>query len=376
MSTFNPSRANARIAWKYFDIWLFGGVIILNLYGVLMIRSAVSGVTAWESYPQTQIMWMVIGLGFAFFFTLVDYRYLATMHWYIYIGLLLLLIYLLVSGQECNFTRRCISVGSRFAFQPSEFGRVFILISLSQIIVTRRKYMARFSNTILTLLYMLIPASLVFLQPDFGMSILFVSIWFVINWLAGLRISHFVILFVLGILSLLVLYPNLQPYQQERFATFINPQNADEEDLYNIVQSEISVGSGGLFGKGYFQGTQSQLGYLRVQHTDFIFSVIVEEMGLFFGALPILFLEGFILWRILKISLSTHDLVGTLISSGVAFILFFQMFVNVGMNLQLVPVTGLTLPFVSYGGSSLLTLYIGIGIVQSVSLRQRKQAFG
>ena len=365
-----------RINWKYFDLWLLASVIILTVYGVLMINSAVTGVTEWENYPQIQLQWMVIGLVLLLTVTLIDYRYLSTIHWYIYIGLLALLIYLLISGQECNNTRRCISLTSRFAIQPSEFGRIFITITLSKFIVNRRKYMHRFSNTILTLIYIAIPAGLIFLQPDFGMSILFVSIWFVISWLFSLSLSHFFALLVIGIMSSLFIYPNLQPYQQERFSTFISPQNADDEDLFNIIQSEISVGTGGFFGKGYMEGTQSQLGFLRVQHTDFIFSVIVEEMGLIFGAAIVLFLEGFIIWRIIRISLRSQDLVGKLICGGVAYILFFQVFVNVGMNLRLLPVTGLTLPFVSYGGSSLVTLYLSIGVVQSVSLRQNKQEFG
>ena len=165
-------------------------------------------------------------------------------------------------------------------------------------------------------------------------------------------------------------------YQQERITTFVNPEEADEDDIFNIEQAQISIGSGGWWGKGYLNGTQSQLGFLRVQHTDFIFSVVTEEMGLLFGSLVVLLLMGFILWRILRVAALTPDPAGKFICVGIATVIFFQTAVNIGMNVRVVPVTGLTLPFVSYGGSSLTTLFIAIGIVQSVLMRHRKQEFG
>jgi rod shape determining protein RodA len=156
---------------------------------------------------------------------------------------------------------------------------------------------------------------------------------------------------------------------------FVNP-DAVPEQAFNIDQALISIGSGGWWGKGYLQGTQSQLGFLRVQHTDFIFSVITEEMGLIFGSMVVLGLMGFILLRILRVASITPDPAGRFLCAGIAAVLFFQTFVSVGMNLRLLPVTGLTFPFVSYGGSSLITLFMGIGIVQSVLMRHRKQEFG
>ncbi|NJN55028.1 MAG: FtsW/RodA/SpoVE family cell cycle protein [Anaerolineae bacterium] len=201
-------------------------------------------------------------------------------------------------------------------------------------------------------------------------------LWFVMIWAAGLPLSHFLLLAVIGVMGLTAVFPFLQDYQKERITTFISPENADEEDIFNIDQAQISIGSGGPFGKGYLNGTQSQLGFLRVQHTDFIFSVLTEEMGLIFGSLVVLALMVFILWRILRIAFITPDPAGKLICVGIATILFFQTTVSVGMNVRLLPVTGLTLPFVSYGGSSLTTLFIAIGIAQSVLMRHRKQEFG
>lgn len=365
-----------RIRWRNYDPWLMLAVIILTCYGILMIQSAVTGVPAWVRFPMIQLRWMIIGLTISFIISLIDYRIFLSLHWYIYVGLIVVLIYLLLSGQECNNTRRCIQITSTVAIQPSEFGRVFLVITLSQILVNRKDLIHKFSNTILLIIYTLIPALLIFLQPDLGMSILFLSIWFMLSWISSLPVSHFLTLFVVGLFSFIFLFPSLETYQQERLLTFLNPSEADDDDRFNIVQSEISIGTGGLFGKGYMQGTQSQLGFLRVQHTDFIFSVIVEEMGLIFGAFVVIFLEGFIIWRILRISLQCVDLAGKLICSGIAYILFFQTFVNIGMNVQVFPVTGLTLPFVSYGGSSIITLYMALGFVQSVALRKNKQEFG
>jgi rod shape determining protein RodA len=236
--------------------------------------------------------------------------------------------------------------------------------------------MHRFTNTIASVIYIGVPVALIFVEPNLGMSILFIVCWFVMFWLAGLPLSHFAILAFIGIVGFTAVFPFLQDYQKERITTFVNPENANEDDIFNVDQAQISIGSGGLFGKGYLNGTQSQLGFLRVQHTDFIFSVLTEEMGLLFGSLIVMLLMGFIIWRILRVAMITPDPAGKYICVGIAAILFFQSVVSVGMNVRLLPVTGLTLPFVSYGGSSLTTLFIAIGIVQSVLMRHRKQEFG
>jgi rod shape determining protein RodA len=208
------------------------------------------------------------------------------------------------------------------------------------------------------------------------MSILFMFVWFIMIWAAGLPVTHFAMLGIAGIVAIALVYPSLAEYQQDRITTFLNPAEAGEDDIFNIEQAEISVGSGGLWGKGYMQGTQSQLGFLRVQHTDFIFSMITEEMGLVFGSLVVIGLLGFILLRILRAAALSTDFAGKLICLGIAAILFFQTVVSIGMNVRILPVTGLTLPFVSYGGSSLVTLFLAIGIVESVLMRQRKQEYG
>ena len=235
--------------------------------------------------------------------------------------------------------------------------------------------MNRFSNTHSRGVYLAVPIVLIFLQPDLGMSILFSFMWLIMLIMAGLPLAHFVILGLGGAVGLAVVLPYLEPYQRARLLIFVDPAS-DPDQQFNINQALISIGSGGWFGKGYFQGTQSQLGFLRVQHTDFIFSMLTEEMGFIFGSLFVIGLIGFILVRILRAARLTPDPAGKLICVGIAAFLFFQTVVSVGMNVRVVPVTGLTLPFVSYGGSALVTLFFSIGVVESIVMRHRKQEFG
>lgn len=360
--------------WRHFDVWLATAVILLTLYGVLMIRSAITGAPAFVGYEQRQIIFALVGFVAMLVIASVDYRILTSAHWYIYSGIVLLLLAVLVIGTVNNAANRWIPLGP-LEFQPSELGRVLIAVTLGKFLASRQDKLHRFSNTLLTLVYMGLPVALIFVQPDLGMTILFMVIWFMMIMVAGMPLSHFLTLLVVGLIAGIVLFPSLAEYQRDRITIFLDPE-ADPEQARNIEQALVSIGSGSWWGKGYFNGTQSQLGFLRVQHTDFIFSMLTEEMGFFFGSLVVLGLMTFILLRILRVASITPDPAGRYLCVGIAAILFFQTTVSVGMNVRLLPVTGLTLPFVSYGGSALVTLYIGIGIVQSVLMRHRKQEFG
>ncbi len=362
--------------WRYFDVWLLAAVLLLTAYGILMIRSAVTGAPAFQGYPQQQLIWAGLGIAILLATAAIDYRILTSGHWYIYLVLIGLLVAVAVTGQANNDARRWIQITPSFQIQPSEFGRIFITISFAQFLANRRHIIGRFSNTLMSLAYFAVPVVLIFIQPNLGMTILFLFIWFIMIWLAGLPLSHFLALGLIGIISLTAVFPLMADYQRDRITTFLNPEEANEDDVFNVDQAEISIGSGGLWGKGYFQGTQSQLGFLRAQHTDFIFSVITEEMGLILGSVVVLGLMGVILLRILRAAALSPDPAGKLICAGIAAILFFQTAVNVGMNVRVLPIAGLTLPFVSYGGSSLITLFLAIGVVESVLMRQRKQEFG
>ena len=362
--------------WRFFDVWLLAAVLLLTGYGILMIRSAITGAPAFAGYPQQQLIWGILGLVILLVTAAIDYRVLTSAHWWIYAGLVGLLVLVIVTGQVNNDARRWIQITPSFQIQPSEFGRIFIAITFAQFLANRRQIIDRFGNTLVTLAYFAIPVGLIFIQPNLGMTILFMFLWFIMIWVAGLPMRHFLMLGVIGLVVGLAVFPFLADYQKGRITTFLNPEEASSDDVFNIDQAEISIGSGGLFGKGYLEGTQSQLGFLRAQHTDFIFSVVTEEMGLLFGSVVVLGLMGFILLRILRAASLSPDPAGKLICAGIAAILFFQTAVNVGMNVRVLPVTGLTLPFVSYGGSSLITLFLAIGVVESVLMRQKKQEFG
>lgn len=361
-------------AWRHFDLWLTAAVLLLTTYGILIIKSAVTGAPAYEDYPQRQITFAIGGVVAMIVLAGIDYRILTAAHWVVYGTIVLSLVFVVVAGAINNDARRWISLGF-IEIQPAEFGRVFLTVTFGHFLARRRHQLGRFSNTLIALAYVGLPVALVFIQPNLGMSILFMVIWFVMIWMAGLPLSHFLALGVVGLAGFVLILPNLADYQLDRLRVFLNPE-ALPEQAFNIDQSLISIGSGGWFGKGYLQGTQSQLGFLRVQHTDFIFAVLTEEMGLVFGSLFVMGLLGFILWRILKTAALTPDPAGRFICVGIAGLLFFQTVVSVGMNVRVLPVTGLTLPFVSYGGSSLVTLFMAIGLVQSVRMRHRKQEFG
>lgn len=360
--------------WRYFDVYLAAAVILLTGYGVLMIRSAITGEPNFVGFEIRQIVFGLVGVVIMVVIAAVDYRYLTSIHWYIYTMLIVLLLLVLILGVTNNAAQRWIPLGP-IQLQPSELGRVFLTLSFAQFLAGRERQMGDFRNTLITLAYFGFPMILIFIQPDLGMTILYTVIWFVIMVMAGLPLSHFLVLAGVGTAGLIAVLPFLEPYQLNRITTFIDPAS-DPDQAFNVDQAVISIGSGGWWGKGYFNGTQSQLGFLRVQHTDFIFSMITEEMGFFLGAAFVLVLLGFILFRILRAAALTPDPAGRYICIGIAGFLFFQTTVSVGMNLRLLPVTGLTLPFVSYGGSSLVTLFIAIGVVQSVLMRHRKQEFG
>jgi len=355
--------------WRRFDFILFGAVVLLVIYGVLMIRSATMGAIDTDLINRVprQIQYAIVGFAVLLIMTAIDYRLLGALYQWIYAFVLLFLGLVTFFGLVgAAGAQRWLDVG--IAIQPSEISKVLLVIALGQYLSNHYTRFDQLKTVLGSLLYIGIPALLVFLQPSLGVTIVIMTTWAVMAWAAGLRVKH-ILLFALVVLLLLpVLWTNMEDYQRQRIINFINPE-ADPSGQYNINQALISIGSGDLLGKGYAQGTQTQLRFLRVRHTDFIFSVIAEELG-FVGAVAALGLIGVVLWRILRVARVATDPFGSLLCYGVANLIFFQTFVSVGMNLNLLPVTGLTLPFISSGGSSLLTLLLGIGLVESVYVRR------
>jgi rod shape determining protein RodA len=372
LATGAPTRTNASTLWRNFDFTLMGAVFLLIIIGILFIRSATLDAVDTDLIGRvdSQITYTFIGVFVVATLASIDYRLLGVLQPYIYLFLLGALALVAVVGQIGDAgAQRWLDVG--IPVQPSEIGKMLMILALGQHLANQYEKLDRFLTVIISIIYVGLPAMLIFLQPNLGNVIAFMVIWLSMIWGAGLRLKHLAILGIIGVMMLPVLWVNMQDYQRDRILTFLNPESEENRaSQFNRDQALISIGSGGLTGKGYTNGDQTQGRFLRVRHTDFIFSVIAEEAG-FIGATGMIVLMGVVIWRILDIGNMARDELGSLICYGVAGIITFQATVSVGMNLSILPVTGLTLPFVSSGGSSLLTLLFGIGLVQSVALRNK-----
>ena len=360
--------------WRRFDFILFGAVIILVVFGIMMIDSATQDAIDDDiiSRVPDQINYALVGCVIVLVIATIDYRLLGGVTPWLYAGMVILLVITRFFGVEgAGGATRWLNVGIRI--QPSEIGKIILIITLSQYISERYLRLDKLSTVFRTALHVAIPSALIFLQPDLGTTIVFLFIWAVIIWSAGLRLRH-IAMFLLAVAVILpIVFPLLPLYQRARVETFLNPDEGSDA-FYNINQALISIGSGGLLGKGYYVGTQNTGRFLRVRHTDFIFSVIAHEFGMA-GGIAVLGMFALVLARILKGAREASDPLGSMICYGVAAMIFFQTTVSIGMNLRLMPVTGLTLPFVSSGGTSLLFTMVGIGLVQSVIMRRRRLNF-
>lgn len=357
--------------WRNFDFPMLGAAIILIVFGVLMIRSATTGAVDPDLINRVpdQIRFFIMGLFVVFGLAAFDYRILGGISTWLYLfmmGILLAVFFFGVEGD--GGAKSWLNIGIRI--QPAEIAKIILIITLAHFLSVRYKAMKSLRTVIASLIHIGPPTALVFIQPDLGTTIVFGVIWLSLIWAAGLSLKHIGLFVLIAVVAAPLVWSQMLPYQRQRILTFVDPQS-DPDAYYNIDQSLISVGSGGMLGKGYSNGTQTQGRFLRVRHTDFIFSVIAEEFG-FIGGVVVLGTILFIIMRVLRAARLAADGFGSLICYGIATIIFFQTFTAVGMNLGLIPVTGLTLPFVSSGGTSLLTLLAGIGITQSVMMRRRR----
>ena len=361
--------------WRRFDYVLFVITGVLVVFGILMIRSATMDAVSADliSRVPDQIQYAVIGVVLMFVLAFIDYRMLGSLHVWLYLLLVVMLILVLTVGTVGDAgARRWLNLG--ILIQPSELGKIIIIITLGQFLTQRYQQMDRLTTVIGSLIHISIPVLLIFLQPDLGTTIVFVVLWATLIWAAGLRMQHIALFLLVSLLATPFVWSQMEPYQQQRITQFVAPEEDDTQgSTYNIRQASISIGSGGLVGKGYANGSQSQLRFLRVRHTDFIFSVIAEEFG-FVGGVGVMVLIGAVIMRILHGARTAVDPLGSMICYGVASMIFFQTVVSVGMNLGMLPVTGLTLPFISSGGTSLLATLAGIGMAQSVIVRRKRLA--
>jgi len=313
---------------------------------------------------------LVIGLALIYLLDCLTLRYTDTLHNPVYVLVLGILVVIFVIGQVSGGAQRWLGAG---AIQPSELSKILIIIVLAKFLSDSEDRLDRIGTVLTSLGIVGVPMALIYLQPDLGTALTMIAIWTAMIWMAGMRFRHMAILVASGLAALPLVWMNLEDYMKDRLLLFVNPAG-DPDSYFNVHQALVSIGSGGWVGKGLTKGSQSQLHFLRVRHTDFIFAVTAEELG-FLGAVAMIGLLFFLLWRILRIAERSRDTFGRLLAAGVGGLVLFQSVINIGMNLGLMPVTGIPLPFVSYGGSSFLTLMLGIGLVESVAMRHKKLEF-
>jgi rod shape determining protein RodA len=356
--------------WRNFDFWLFGAVLFLSIFGVVMIRSAVAGNENLAGYAKKQAEFLIVGVLLVFLITLVDYRYWKSLSKIMYGFTIVLLIFILVLGSTSFGAQRWLNVG--FAtVQPAEVAKIVLILVLAEFFEKTDKDDKNLKWVVKSLLLVGGIVIWILLQPNLSTSILIFVLWFSMIWISGLPVKYIMAFGVSGIGLFAAAFPLLQTYQQQRILNFLFPDSsATHGNAYNVQQAIVSIGSGGLFGQGYGHGTQVQLRFLQVRQTDYIFSAMANEFG-FVGTIIVILLLVFVIVRCVRAARLASDIYGSMIAYGFATLIFFQTIVNIGVNLNVIPVTGLTLPFISYGGTSLVSLLIGIGLIESVVSRRK-----
>lgn len=346
-----------------FDWLILILVLAIALIGLLAVKS-----TAPASFWQ-QFVWFILGLALFFLFSQINYQTYKRASWYFYLGSVIFLLITFIFGQVTRGAVRWIQIGS-FNLQPSELVKPFLILFFASFFAEDKK--DSFKKILKSLLFLFLPVVLIFLQPDLGSSLVVVFIWLGMVLAKGIKAKW--LLFGGGFLAVFLplAWHFLKGYQKQRIYTFLNPERDPLGSGFNVIQSMIAVGSGKIFGRGLGRGTQSQLRFLPERHTDFIFASLAEEIG-FIGVMVLLGLFFFLLWRILILARNTTDHFAYFICLGVFSLLFIQIFINIGMNLGILPITGITLPLISYGGSSLISTMICLGIVSSLSRFKEKQ---
>ncbi len=350
-----------------FDWILLISVFALVGFGVLMIYSASVGDSDKTNYVLRQGIYFAFGLCLLLLVSSVGYTLFQSISYWLYIGLVIILVITFIVGLETRGSVRWIDFGF-FTLQASEIAKPILILFLSRFLVTHSPRKIR--NTATSLVLTLIPTGLTFLQPDLGSAFVLGMIWLVLVYLAGLSWKHLLLMVLAVAILLPVGYSSLRDYQKERLTTFLDPYEDPLGSGYNIVQSIIAVGSGQFFGLGFGRGTQSHLNFLPEQKTDFIFATTAEELG-FAGIATILTLFIILIYRIVVIANRSKSRSGQLVCYGSATVVAVQLFVNAGMNMGIVPVTGITLPFISFGGSSLISMLVLIGLVQAVEIENK-----
>ena len=357
---------------KDFDKALLTITFIICIGGLFILHSAtqVKSLPFVESYVFRQISWIALATVLLLLMINISYQKFIDVSCALYAINVILLALVLILGRERLGAQRWFTMGD-FAFQPSEFIKISFILVLASILGSKRVDLEYARGLILPLILLVMPFTLVVVQPDLGTALLLIPIFFAMMYVGGARVKHLVILVLLGLAAMPFFWHFLRDYQKQRLLVFLNPNVDPLGAGYTIIQSKIAVGSGGLIGKGWLAGTQNQLNFLPERHTDFIFSVIGEEWGLF-GALILILLFFLIVRRSLDIACFTNDMYGKLVAVGIITLLTLQVVINIAMTIGFMPVVGIPLPLVSYGGSSMFTSFIAIALLLNIGMRRSR----
>ncbi len=372
---------------KFIDKYFLLLIAMIFAFGLIALSSASSGITSDAYfYLKKQAFFMFLGAVIAGFIVRFDYTQLEKYSIYLYGLSLLILIIVLVFGTAVRGTTGWIGFGGLPPIQPAEFTKILLIIAFAGFLSRRQGELNTLAQLLGCFFYMGVPFILIMLQPDLGTALVYIVITIVMMFVAGAnpRLLTWLILGLILFIALVLflhfqfhMWLPLDDYQIKRLTVFVDPYQDGQGGRgagWNTIQSLVAIGSGGFTGTGLYNGTQVQLNFLPERHTDFIYAVIGEELG-FLGAVFLILLYGFLLLRAVLISLNARELDGTLIITGITAMWLFHIFENIGMCIGLMPITGIPLPFLSYGGSSMLTNMIGVGLILSVNIRGKKIVF-
>ncbi|GEA16412.1 MAG: rod shape determining protein RodA [Moorella sp. (in: firmicutes)] len=375
-----------RRLWRNLDYYFVGSIITLLLISLAVLSSAAANVaTDPYYYVKKQLIWIFVGLAGLTAVLLIDYGQLKRYQYPLYILNLILLSAVFFIGHEAKGAQRWINLGP-FLLQPSEFAKTITVITLACFLDKRRGKLNRWQDLIVPFAYVAVPMLLILKQPDLGTALVLLAILFGMLYIGGANPRLLLLISGGGLLLVgLALYAHfhfglplpLQDYQLRRLVVVLNPYNDGQGGTgagYHVIQSQIAIGSGGWWGVGFRQGSQVQLNFLPEHHTDFIFSVVGEELG-FVRTVGILALYFLLLYRMIRIAAQAKDMFGALLVGGVVSMFTFHILVNVGMTIGIMPVTGIPLPLFSYGGSAMLANMLALGLVLNVNLRRQKILF-
>jgi rod shape determining protein RodA len=368
-------RTNLAAAWRHLDVFLVLTTVMISCFGLVMIYSATQhrlkalGINP-RYYLERQAIYVVIGIGVLSLCAAIDYRRFLDFSPMLYAGTVLILLGVLSPlGSRSKGAQAWFQV-STYQFEPSEVAKVALVVCVAAYCSSQRGELSG-RRLLLVLGLGAIPFGLIYVQPNLGTSLILIATVLAVLLIAGARPRHLAVLSLLGIIGIVAVLQLgvLRHYQVQRLTAFLDNKSDIKGTSYNLHQSQIAIGSGGSTGKGLFKGTQTNLSYVPEQHTDFIFTAVGEQLGLA-GSATLLALFVLMVWRIWRIASLAKDLAGTLLCVGVLAMLVFQIFVNVGMTMGIMPITGIPLPFMSYGGTAIVSSFAAIGLVVNVHMRR------